>query len=548
MKGFEAIAELLRGSGSPTVFAVLASTNAPYLAYGLRSGAFELVRTRHEETATSAATAFSRATGLIGVSSVQRGPGLANSVNALMVAASVHAPLLVLVAESPATSDDTAKNVDQRGLVASIGIGFHHVAAVEELEREYQQAIRDARWNGCPQVLSIGDGVLRAEVELTGERAPAAGSAPLDRGAVSAAVDVLERAERPLIVAGHGAVHADCREQLEELAGLAGARVATSLYGMGFFAGHPHNLGLCGGWASPLVQECLAASDAVLAVGASLNRHTTADGTIFPDAKVIHCEIDAAQPCMASSPELALIGDAREAVPALIGEWRRRGLPERPVLGTTPTMDEIKSSVLEVYLGHDPERGLDPRAVYAELDRRLPEDRIVVTDSGRHLSCLPSLVGARDARSWLPSRGYGSVGLGLGAAIGAAAAHPRRPVVLFCGDGGFMMAAQELDTVRGHQLNLTIVILNDLMYGAEVRYLRTFGLPADVLRMGFPDIGLLARAYGGTGVVVRSQRELVDLDLPGSGLLLVDARLDPEVELRAALGPPRRERIGGTRS
>jgi acetolactate synthase-1/2/3 large subunit len=536
VKGFEAIAELIRNSGSPTVFAVLASTNAPYLAYGTATGAFPLVKTRHEETATTAAVAYGRATGLVGISSVQRGPGLANSINALMVASSVHAPVVVLVAESPATRDATAKNVHQRELVQSIGIGFHHAVDGRDIEARYHDVVCAARWNGRPQVLSIGDGVLRDEVTLRQDFATAVTTdTPVDADAIRAAVDVLEQSARPLIVAGQGAIRADVRVPLEELAELTGARLANSLQGTGMFAGNPRTLGLCGTWAPRLVQEYLAKSDVVLGVGASLNRHTTAGGTIFGSARIIHCEIDLDQPMMASSPDLAILGDARNTVPALVDEWHRRGLPARPVQGDLPTRDEIRASVMKVDIGHDPERGLDVREVLAEFDRRLPADRVVVTDSGRHIVAIPTLVGARDARSFIPSRGYGSVGLGLGAAVGAAAAHPGRPVALFCGDGGFTMASQELDTIREHGFDITVVILNDLMYGAETRYLAKFGLPPDVLRMGFPDVDALARAYGGRGVVVRTRPELLDLELPGSGLFIVDARIDPAADAHDAV-------------
>jgi len=537
LKGFEAIAELIRNSGSPTVFAVLASTNAPYLAYGTATGAFPLVKTRHEETATTAAAAFSRATGLVGISSVQRGPGLANAVNALMVASSVHAPVVVLVAESPATKDTTAKNVHQKALVESIGIGFHHAVDGGDIESRFYDAIRAARWNGRPQVLSIGDGVMRDDVTLTQDfDTSATTQTPVDSEAVRAAIDAFEQARRPLIVAGRGAINAGVRSALEEFADLTGARLANSLQGTGIFAGHPSNLGLCGTWAPRLVQEFLAKSDVVLGVGASLNRHTTAGGTVFGGAKVIHCEIDLDQPMMASSPDLALLGDARNTVPALIHEWRRRGLAARSVEGGLPTVDEIRATVMKVDIGHDPARGLDVRDVLTEFDRKLPDDRVVVTDSGRHIVAVPTLVGARDAHSWLLSRGYGSVGLGLGAAIGAAAAHPGRRIALFCGDGGFTMASQELDTIREYGFDVTVVVLNDLMYGAEVRYLAKFGLPPDVLRMGFPDVEPLARAYGGRGVVIRTKQELLDLELPGPGLFIVDARIDPEADAHDAIG------------
>ena len=536
MKGFEAIPELIRAIGSPAVFAVLASTNGPYLAHGSSSGAFPLIRTRHEETATAAAAAYSRVSGLVGITSVQRGPGIANSINALMVAKSVHSPLVVLVAESPATKEKTAKNVNQRALVESIGVGFHHANLPSDLEREFMSAVGAAEWSGIPQVLSIADGILEADTSLVGMNPISPDTAQPDPQSIASAIDTIEGSRRPLIIAGHGAIHSEARSALEMLADLIGARLGNSLYGSGFFAGHPRDLGLCGTWASRVVQQDVAACDVVLGFGASLNRHTSGEGLLFAGSHVIHCEIDLDQPSRASSPELALLGDARLTAVALIEEWERRQNSRRPLVGDVPTSEDIRRSVLDVDLGHDPSRGPDIREAYDFFDSCLPEDRIVVTDSGRHLPPMLSLVRVTGSRGIVHSRGYGSVGLGIGAAIGAATARPDRPVTLFCGDGGFTMASQELDTIRRYELNIKIVVMNDLMYGAEVRYLRGFGLGPEVLEMSFPDVALLARTYGGAGVCVRSLEELHAIDLSGRGLQVIDVRIDPDIQGSDALG------------
>jgi thiamine pyrophosphate-dependent acetolactate synthase large subunit-like protein len=195
----------------------------------------------------------------------------------------------------------------------------------------------------------------------------------------------------------------------------------------------------------------------------------------------------------------------------------------------------LQSSLLEKDLSHDPARGLDLRRVYAAFDRKLPKDRVVVTDAGRSLGTLPSLVNARDARSWLIGRGYASIGQGLGIAIGAAAANPDRLTVLFCGDGGFMMASHDLDAIRLNRLNVAIVIMNDQMYGSDARHLAKYGLPLDIISQPLPDIPMLAAAFGGQGFVIRAEEEIVELAIP-QGLTLIDVRIDPEVSARDAYG------------
>lgn len=536
--GYQAIPELIRRSGVPAVFGVLGEINAAWVGEGVRSGAFRYVRTRHEAAAVSAAAGFSRVTGMVGLSTVTRGPGFANGLNALKAAAHDHVPILVLVGESPPSQVNISPyyhNLEQRAISEAIGVGFHHAAGADELADCFWAAVHGAQWNGLPQVLSIGDGMLEAAVTL-----PAAAPVPAphtcpDPDAVAAAVEVLATAKRPLILAGQGAVHSGCRSELEELATLVGARVASTLNVNRFFSGYPNDLGVCGHSSPTLVADLICETDVVLAVGASFNPYTTARGTLFAQATVIQIEIDIEQPFHATRPELGLLGDARDVTLALIAEWRRRGLPGKPVAGATPTREEVAASVLEVDLGHDARQGLDLRQVFASLDARLPRDRVVVSDSGRWSATLPTFLDARDGRSWLITRGYGSIGLGLGNAIGACVGAPDRPVVLFSGDGGFMLSVQDLDALRLNGLDLTVVIINDEQYGAEVAHLSSYGLPPDVARQTLPDIEKLAEAFGGHAAVVRTREELDAVDLAHRGVLLLDVRVDPHVNGRAAL-------------
>jgi thiamine pyrophosphate-dependent acetolactate synthase large subunit-like protein len=190
--------------------------------------------------------------------------------------------------------------------------------------------------------------------------------------------------------------------------------------------------------------------------------------------------------------------------------------------------------VRSVELPHDAARGLDPREVYIGFDDLLPEDRVVVTDTGRFLGTLPSIIRAQDARSWLVGNSFQSVGQGLGIAVGAATAFPNRPVVLFTGDGGFTMSTHDLEAVGLNGLDLTIVIINDQQYGSEIHHLDRFGLPFDIVRQPIPDVSLLAESVGGTGTVVSTPEQLRAVQLrTGHGLRIIDVRVDPEVNVRA---------------
>lgn len=536
MKGYQAVTELLHRSRCDSVFSMLGAENVPWIAEGVRLGTLRLIKTRHEETAITAAGAYGRCVVGIGICAVTRGPGFANAISALAAAAKSHMPLLLIVGESPPTATRTVQVIDQEALSEIAGAGFHHAARSDQLETALWAAVDDVRRNGRPQVLSLGDGILDAACALgeTHERVKILAPAPDD--AVVAAVDALQRAEKPVIIAGQGAVLADCRAELEELASLTGARLATTLLANRFFSGNPNDLGIFGSWAAPLNRDAQADCDLVVAFGATLNSHTAGErGSLLPP-DIIHCEADPEQPCLASRPEFALVGDARLTARSLIEEWAARGLAHKDVVGAAATWSANRRALLDASIRVDDTQGLDPRWVFDALDAMLPDDRVVVTDHGRCVGgVLPSVVDAGEARHWLSGTSFGSIGRGIGLAVGAAAACPQQRVVLFSGDGGFMMAAQDLDAVRINGLSLIVVILNDRQYGAEIAPLRAHGLPTDIIYQDLPDVPTLARAFGGHGVVLHDQTDIAELEIPPDGLVLIDARVDQALNVREAM-------------
>ena len=538
LRGLEAVAELLRRAGVDTAFGLLGGSNAAWVAHAVSVGQLRFIRTRHEETAVTAAAGYSRATGGLGVCTTTKGPGFTNAINALIAAARGHVPLLYITGQGmKAKPLGSSQEVDQAALAKIAGIGYHVVRELGELEEAFWAAARAALHNGQPQALSLGDHWFDQQIELSQEETrPLRPDLVPDPESVGAVVDELSMAKKPLILAGWGAVLADAHDSLIDLAEATGARLTTTLRANHFFNGNARDLGLCGSWSPQIVREIINDTDLVLSFGASLTKQTTEGGAIFGGAKLVQCEIDDQAKFHASSPELFLLGDARIATEELLAEWKRRGLPDRPAPPPGPDGKTIKASFLKADLGSDPARGLDPRAVYAALDRIFPPSRIVVTDNGRFIVTTASLIEARDAKSWLVGNAYGSIGLGLGAAIGAAVAHPDRPVVLVTGDGGFAMAAQELSAIRGAGIdNITIAIINDECYGSDIKYLRRYGLPQTVLYQTLPDIEGLARVYGGSGHLITSVDELERVDFSGPGPKLLDIRVDPEVNVRDAL-------------
>jgi thiamine pyrophosphate-dependent acetolactate synthase large subunit-like protein len=535
MLGYEAIPELLHRRGLTAVFAMLAETNGPWLAHGAARGLIDVVRTRHEETAVMAACGFSRTTGGIGVASVTRGPGLANSINALAAAVETHVPILLFTASGPRARAQT-QNLEQEGILRLLGTGHVPVHTIfdlpEALDRAIQHALRERR----PQVISIDDGVLDQRTELGAGSALGVVDHPGPaRDVANAAAVALQTARRPLLLAGGGAVASDARGELERLADRMGAGLGTTLMALGMFSGHSNEVGIVGGWSPREARRYFTSVDVVVSFGARLNRFTMDGGSLFGAATVIQCLIDPADAGSYQVPDLLMVGDARHAARDIL---QAIGADQEQRAFTGPSIDDIRSSLMDVDIGADRARGLDVRRVARTISEALPRDRIIVTDSGRAVVPLAGLIAARDARSWVHGRGYGSIGQGLGLAIGAATAHPDRQVVLFVGDGAFLAACHDLDAARLASLrNLLVVVLNDERYGMETACLEERGLPIDTIMLSAPDLVALVRAYGGDGIRVSTIDELDALEVPvRRGLFLIDARLDPRADPTAAVG------------
>jgi thiamine pyrophosphate-dependent acetolactate synthase large subunit-like protein len=444
-----------------------------------------------------------------------------------------HVPILVIVGESPTTVSQSPQNVDQRGLAAVVEAGFHHARGAEELEAAFWAAIAAIRRDGRPQVLSLAEGILEAEVALDASDAPRTSDAPAPSSSdIAAIVEALEQSTRPVIIAGAGAVTAGAIDDIAALGAATGAWLTTTLRACRAFEGHPNDLGLCGGWSAPRTRAAVESADLIVAFGASLNSYTTDRGRLVGAARVIRIDTDPTGTRDSIPGDLTIPADAGQTAALVHAAWRRAYPDDRPAPGPPLTEREVRDAVFAVDVDHDPQRGLDPRRVYERLDAILPSDRIVATDSGRFLGTLPSIVRARDAKSFLIGNSYGSIGQGLGIAVGASAGAGDRPVVLFAGDGGFMMSTHDLDAVRLNGLRLVVVILDDQLYGSDAKYLRKFGLPDDVIRQSLPDIPTLAAAFGGRGTVVTELAQLDALDTTAPGLTLVDVRVDPEVNVR----------------
>ena len=535
MKVVDVVARCLHRAGVETFFGVVGSGNFT-VTVSLHALGARFVAARHENGAVCMADAHARVSGTLGCVSVHQGPGLTNAMTGLTEAAKARTPLVLVAADTPAGEVRSNFYVDQDKLAEAVGAVPVRVNRPASAYADTMRAIRTAIGGRRAVLLNLPLDVANQEAEWPQEEftsaLPAAPApSPL---AVRAVIDAIDAAERPVIIAGRGAVLADARDSLGTLSALIGAPVATSAMGHGLFNGYAFSLGISGGFASPLAGEVIGASDLVLAFGARLTRWTTANGALIaPDATVVQVDLD--ESGFSDRADLTVLGDVRHTAGVVCAELDGRG--EGPANGGRLT-DELRAEIAgrrwrdEPFEDASSERFIDPRALSIALDDLLPAERTVVVDSGHFMGFPAMYLAVPDPAGFVFTQSFQSIGLGLANAIGAALARPDRLTVAALGDGGAMMGLPEIETAARLRLPILFVVYDDAAYGAEVHHFRPMGHPVETVQFPDADLAAIARGAGAEGIVVRT---LADLEPVTAWLerrdrpMLVDAKVDPDV-------------------
>ena len=530
----DVIGATLHAHGVEVVFGVVGSGNFVATHALVQAGA-TFHAARHENGAVAMADGWARASGRVGVASVHQGPGLTNAMTALAEAAKSRTPLLVLAGDTPAAALGSNFRIDQHGLVASVGALAERLHAPETAAGDAARALQRARVERRPVVLMLPiDVQAEPAQEAPPPVAPAASLPPRPaHAAVCAAADVLARAERPVLVGGRGAVLADAGPAIEALGARCGALLATSAVAKGLFAGLPYDLGITGGFASPVAAGLLAEADVAVAFGARLNPWTTQHGRFFgAGTTVVHVDVEPAAFGAYRPPDVAVIGDAQATALALADELAARGAARSA--WRTP---EVAARLARRWRDEPLEDAgsaehIDPRALSIAVDGMLPADRAVATDSGAFLGYPAFYLEVPGPCDWVFTNGFQAVGLGLATAIGTAVAAPDRVTVAAVGDGGLMMALPELETAVRLGLRLLVLVYDDAAYGAEVHHFGPMGYELGTVRFPDADLAAFARAAGAQAITVRETADLAPLAAwvrEGGGPLLVDGKVDPDV-------------------
>ncbi|NGO78903.1 thiamine pyrophosphate-binding protein [Streptomyces sp. YC504] len=531
MKVAEAVGRALAASGVGQVFGVVGSGNFHVTNAMVAAGA-RFVATRHEGGAATMADAYARTSGTVAALSVHQGCGLTNALTGIAEAAKSRTPLVVLAPE--ATQRHSNFHVDQEALGRAVGARSTRVTSAATAVAQTTAAVRLAAQERCTVVLNLPLDVQAQEVP-DAERALAAVGPPPPRTPVepadvevAALAEILAHAQRPVFIAGRGARGAPGRAALEELAERCGALLATSAVARGLFRGNPWSLDVAGGFATPLAAELIADADVIVGWGCALTMWTTRHGRLIgAETTVVQVDDDPAALGAHRPVHLGVTGDvalvARRVLAAAEDREGYRTATAAFALAARPGWRDVP------YVDGGTRDRIDPRTLSIALDEILPPERVIGVDSGNFMGYPTMYLSVPDEQGLCFTQGFQSIGLGLATAIGAALALPDRLPVAAVGDGGLMMSAAELDTVRRLGLPMVVVVYNDDAYGAEVHHFGPDGHPLDTVEFPPASIAAIARGYGFEAVTVRTVEDLKAVRDwvagPRSAPLLIDAKI-----------------------
>lgn len=559
MRAHDAIIRILDAEGVDTVFSLMSGDTKRLLSKLWRDEEeFRVVETRHEQNAVGMADGYARVSGDIGVCFIGRGPGIAQTGTSLLTTYRRGSRVLVFVPGPRSSAIHDIKEFEQTAYLRTM-FDDDAVVTVESddtLIPEVSDVFRRLRVGEGPIAVQIPWDVLDGEIEMdhddiidsieaaTGREVATEQRVELrpDPERIEAAVELYldsDASVPPVIIAGRGAVRADARSAIERLAERMGAMIATTLQGRGYFSGHPYAVGFVGNYGHNLANEFLGRCDYVLAIGCSLNRHTVDRGRLVrEEATLIHVDADPSSIDRYTPVDLGVVGDAR-AVASQLGETlEQEGIDFSETFWTDRRRNRIADSKsLDDRQLHECTDRMDPRTVVRFLDSTLPEDRLVITDGGHHTNWVLDGINIPDPGSVVWTLDFAAVGQALPIGVGGALAADARNCVAFCGDAGFMMVLQEVDTAVRLDAPIVVVVMNDDALGSEYHQLNLVDECADAAIVGSPDIETVARGLGAESHTARSIDDLEgiadELRGPRETPLVVNCLINHEVRHRS---------------
>jgi thiamine pyrophosphate-dependent acetolactate synthase large subunit-like protein len=514
MKVFEAIGNALNELGVDEIFGLMGDGNLKLLTCWTDQMEKSYHGTRHESAAIGMADGYFRATGYVGVCTVTQGPGVTNALTALTTARKASSQILMMSGDVSSAQVGWPQDIDHTLVYIAAGIPVVQIEDPSSPFSDIVKAYRLAQSRGGPVAVNMPIDVQEMDWLAWNDEPSDVSEAQL--GVTSASSDDIQRASRlllgarkPVIIAGRGAAESGCEPQLRAIAERTGSLLSTTLRGKGLFSGDPYLIGIAGGLGTNLCAKLIGEADVALVVGAGMNDFTTMHQTLLANsATVINCDIKPRGLGRPAGELCELPGDAGVVIPELLRQIDEDD-HESEGYRTALISDELKlfTPQSEIKLADDTEY-LDPRLLTIRLNELLPKNRAVVTDAGHFFGNPCTYMDVSDARSFVCGIDFGSIGLGIGHAMGVCVANSNRPIVLFVGDGGLQMSLGDLETVARYQFPLIVVVMNDAAYGSELQIMKLWDLPTELSVFPNTDFAGVAKSLGLKSYSIKSLDDL----------------------------------------
>jgi acetolactate synthase-1/2/3 large subunit len=493
---------------------------------------------RHEQGATHMADGYARASGGVGVAMATSGPGATNMVTGIATAMLDSSPVVCITGQvsSKVLGSDAFQEIDITGITMPITKHNVVVSRAEDIARTIREAfVIASSGRPGPVLIDITKDAQQASAEFDWEASapqlpPKRQRPNHDPAEFNRAVELLNSAKRPLILAGHGIMVSGAMRAFEQFVRAGSYPVAMTLLGIGCFpASDALNLGMMGMHGEAWVNNTIQEADLLIAVGMRFDDRVTGDlRTYAKSARKIHIEIDRAEINKNVKVDVALVGDAREVLekltPHIVTRDHDAWIRHIAELKGDSAVRDIQSlpDTGHLYAAH----------VINDLWKETRGEAIVVTDVGQHQMWEAQYYHHNHPRTLITSGGLGTMGFALPAAIGAKFAKPDAEVWVVVGDGGFQMTMSELATIVQEKINIKIAIINNGFLGMVRQWQEFFYDKRYVATpLVAPDFAALANAFGIRGEritkraevlpVIRSARESTET-------VLIDFRVEQE--------------------
>jgi len=524
LTGAEVIIECLKAEGIDYVFgypggAVLHIYDAFYKQEDVQH-----ILVRHEQGATHAADGYARATGKPGVVLVTSGPGATNAVTGIATAYMDSIPMIVITGQVPKhlIGNDAFQEVDSVGITRPIVKHNFLINDVNDIADTFKKAFFVATTGRPgPVVIDIPKDITAekvafeypAEIEMRSYNPTIKGH----NGQIRRAVDLIKKAERPMIYTGGGVILGNGSEQLRTFTRSLGYPITQTLMGLGAFpASDPLSLGMLGMHGTYEANMGMHHCDVLIAIGARFDdRVTGALDKFCPDAKIIHIDVDPASISKNVKVDVPIVGEVAPVLDAINAQLARAGVGAVAEQTNKAALEKwwtlIQEWRAQDCLKYDRESEIiKPQFVVEELHKVTNGDAFITSDVGQHQMFAAQYYGFDKPRRWINSGGLGTMGFGLPAAMGVQLAHPDETVACITGESSIQMCIQELSTCKQYGLPLKIINLNN-GYMGMVRQWQEFFYEKRYAMSYFdalPDFVALAESYGHVGIKVEKTADV----------------------------------------